>query len=74
MNPADRTASVCVGLSVIAANVCEQLMAELEACKASDLRRASVLLANLGREEAGKFLILIDIYRSPGSVQETVGG
>lgn len=40
-----------------------------EACNESSSFRAARLLRNVGREEAGKFLILIDAYRSPASDQ-----
>lgn len=56
------------GLQFIGANVVD-LARELEACSGARAYRASRLLYNIGREEAGKFLVLIDAYRSPSSDQ-----
>jgi hypothetical protein len=59
------------GLNAIAVNV-GRIAAELEICKSSGRSRASELLLNIGKEEAGKYLILIDSCRAPGSNQATV--
>ena len=60
-----RDALVVEGLLAIEANVA--VIADgMEACIKVDAFRADRMLHNLAREEAGKFLVLIDAYRSPG--------
>ena len=59
------------GLEAVAANV-SALATEIERCNVADARRASRLVANIGTEEAGKFLILLDVYRSPRSHAATI--
>ena len=70
LRAADRDRLVAEGLAAIAANV-SQIAGEMAKCAEFKSRRASRLLYNIGREEAGKFLALIDVYRSPGSSQAT---
>jgi len=59
------------GLAAIATNV-RRIAAELDVCVDAQAYRAAELLRNIGREKAGKFLILIDSCRSPGSPQATI--
>jgi AbiV family abortive infection protein len=59
------------GLAAIATNV-RHIAAELDVCVDAQAYRAAELLRNIGREEAGKFLILIDSSRAPGSDQATI--
>jgi hypothetical protein len=62
---------VVEGLEAIGANV-SALASEVERCDTADARRASRLVGNVGTEEAGKFLILLDAYRSPRSDAATI--
>lgn len=59
------------GLQTIGANVA-RLAEELEHCNEASAYRAARLVNNVGREEAGKFLVLIDAYRSPTASQATL--
>lgn len=59
------------GLAAIATNV-RSIAAELNVCVDAQAYRAATLLRNIGREEAGKFLVLIDTCRTPGSDQRTI--
>jgi hypothetical protein len=54
------------GLEAIAGNIA-RIAGELTACGGKDMVRATRLLRNVGQEEAGKFLILIDSCRAPHS-------
>jgi hypothetical protein len=65
----DRDALVVEGLQAIGRNV-SAISAELQACDDPVLSHAARLLRNVGREEAGKFLVLLDVYRAPGADQE----
>lgn len=59
------------GLLTIGENVAV-IAEEMESCNEAGAFRAARLLYNVGREEAGKFLILIDAYRAPHSDQVTI--
>lgn len=59
-----RAALVLEGLRLIASNV-TSLAQELDRCNEAQATRASRLAYNAGREEAGKFLILLDVWRAP---------
>src|ERR1039457_6349331 len=59
------------GLKAIAANV-SRITGELEVCNGARAYRAAELLTNVGKEEIGKFLILIDSCRAPESDQATI--
>lgn len=60
------------GLEVIGANIAA-IAAELEELGARPAtNRAARLLSNVGQEEAGKFLVLIDSCRSPSSDASTI--
>jgi AbiV family abortive infection protein len=59
------------GLAAIATNV-RSIAAELNVCVDAQAYRAAKLLRNISREEAGKFLVLIDSCRAPGSDQATI--
>lgn len=59
---------VVEGLKHIGSNVVN-LIEEMDRCAEARANRASQLLYNVGREEAGKFLILIDAYRTPSTEQ-----
>lgn len=52
------------GLYLIADNV-ERLALEVDQCDSAGACRAAELTYNAGREEAGKFLILADLFRAP---------
>ena len=68
---ADRADLVLEGLRAIAENV-GALASELKKCNEARALRAAELVYNAGREEAGKFLILIDVWRSPGAGQRVI--
>jgi hypothetical protein len=59
------------GLETIGANI-SRIAAELQVCNSAQASRAAGLLANVGKEEAGKFLILIDSCRAPESDQGAI--
>lgn len=59
------------GLNAVGNGV-ERIAAELKTCSASAAHKAAALMRNTGKEEAGKFLILIDPYRSPASRQKAI--
>lgn len=59
------------GLVAIAENVID-LAKDIERCRESDARRSAELTRNVLREEAGKFLILMDIPRAPRKKQALV--
>lgn len=69
--PGKRPSLVVDGLRAIGANVAK-LAEELEQCNEAKTFRAASLLYNVGREEAGKFLVLIDAYRAPDADQATI--
>ena len=69
--PPKRAALVVEGLLAIGANVAT-LAKELEQCNEASADRAARLVYNAAREEAGKFLILIDVYRAPAVDQPTI--
>lgn len=69
--PERRVSLVVEGLEAIGANVVK-LAAELEQCGEAGAYRAARLLYNVGREEAGKFLVLIDAYRAPDAEPATI--
>jgi AbiV family abortive infection protein len=56
------------GLNAIGANV-QRLAAEYDECVRSGSTRSAQLVRNVAREEAGKFLILIDAARCPTAAQ-----
>lgn len=62
---------VLEGLTAIGANV-SALSDELEKCNKARAFRSARLVCNAGREEAGKFLILIDAWRAPGAEQRAM--
>jgi len=64
LRPADRNTALAEGLELIAASV-EQVLAEVRLANAAGAHRAAHLMCNIGREEAGKFLALIDTARDP---------
>ncbi len=63
-----RSELVVEGLLAIEANIAA-ISGEMDACNKTDSFRAARMLYNIAREEAGKFLVLIDVYRSPDSHQ-----
>lgn len=71
LSKADRTRLAVEGLLNIGANVAS-LAKELEKCTSAGAFRAARLTYNVGREEAGKFLILIDAWRAPGAKQRVI--
>lgn len=68
---AKRVPLVVEGLAAIGANV-TNLAIDLEQCNEAKAYRAARLLHNVAREEAGKFLVLIDAYRAPAADQATL--
>jgi AbiV family abortive infection protein len=68
MGTAKRLPFLEAGLTAIGANV-QQLAAEHDECVRSGARRSAQLVRNVAREEAGKFLILIDAARCPAADQ-----
>lgn len=66
-----RAAMVVEGLEAIGENVA-RLASEIEACSDAKAFRAAQLAYNVSREEAGKFLALIDAYRVAAPTQETL--
>jgi AbiV family abortive infection protein len=71
VSPAARLPLVVQGLEAIGRNV-QRIAAQIEACDDAKAYGAARLMHNVGREEAGKFLILLDVYRSPASHPTTV--
>jgi len=69
LKPQRRAEVLCEGLTAIAANV-QSLTTEISNC--GDAARAGGLAFSVAREEAGKFLALLDVYRSPSSTAEVV--
>jgi AbiV family abortive infection protein len=59
------------GLEAVAANV-RRIAADRVICAEAGAHYAAELLRNLGREEAGKFLVLIDTCRAPASPPATI--
>jgi AbiV family abortive infection protein len=59
------------GLEAVAANV-RRIAAERVVCAEAGAHHAAELLRNLGREEAGKFLVLLDTCRAPASAPATI--
>lgn len=59
------------GLALIASNV-SRLAESLERCADVGAHPSARLTYNAGREEAGKFLALVDLYRAPQAGQGTV--
>lgn len=59
------------GLTLVASNV-SRLADSLELCVQAGAVASAHLTYNAGREEAGKFLALIDLYRAPSANQSTV--
>lgn len=66
-----RAELIAEGLHRIAENV-TRLANELKRCDAAGAHRAADLIYNVGREEAGKFLVLIDAFRAPNADQKTI--
>lgn len=64
----ERERLILEGLAAVGANVVA-IATELEVCNEARAFRAARLLHNVGREEAGKFLVLIDGWRSADSDQ-----
>ncbi len=62
---------VVEGLEAIGANVLS-LASELEKCESSEAFRAGRLVLNAAREEAGKFLVLLDVWRAPDAAQHVI--
>lgn len=71
LSPARRASLVVEGLVAIGDNVVT-LVEELEKCNAAGAYRSARLLRNVGREEAGKFLVLIDAWRAPDTDARTI--
>lgn len=67
----DRDALLIEGLEAIGSNV-SRLANEVEKCNEVKAYRAAGLTRNVAREEAGKFLVLVDLFRSPDSKQSAV--
>src|SRR6266550_9060606 len=59
------------GLDAVAANV-RRLAGERETCAEAGAHQAAELLRNVAREEAGKFLVLIDTCRAPVGDDATI--
>src|SRR5437588_7855023 len=59
------------GLEAIATNV-GRIASEMDIWTQAGAYRAAEMLRTLGREESGKFLILIDSCRAPDSDQATI--
>lgn len=66
MSAGARLPLVVQGLEAVGANVA-RIADQIETCDDAGAYGAARLIRNVGREEAGKFLILLDTYRSPGS-------
>ena len=66
-----RVEKVLEGLQATGANVLA-LTENLEKCNDARAFRAAQLVYNAGREEAGKFLILIDTWRAPSASQDQI--
>lgn len=64
VSPVRRAVLVVEGLDAIASNVAK-LVEDLEKCNVEGAYRAARMVRNVGREEAGKFLVLIDAWRAP---------
>lgn len=62
---------VLEGLHSLGENIAT-IAKELEVCNEARSSRAARLLHNVGKEEAGKFLLLIDAWRSPSSDQARI--
>jgi AbiV family abortive infection protein len=71
LSPARRASLVVEGLVGIGDNV-GRLVEELEKCNAAGAYRSARLLRNVGREEAGKFLVLIDAWRALDADAKTI--
>jgi hypothetical protein len=64
-----RDALIIEGLTAISCSI-NTIVSELESCEKAGTPRAGRLLRNVGFEEAGKFLILLDLYRCPNADQQ----
>lgn len=64
----NRDPLVVEGLTELAANVA-RLAEEIERCNKAHAFGGARLAYNAGREEAGKFLVLVDAYRAPDASQ-----
>lgn len=71
MSEAARLPLLLEGLAAIGANV-QRIAEQIEVCAKANAYGAGRLLRNVGNEEAGKFLILIDSCRSPNSSPKTL--
>ncbi len=71
MDKTKRAEFVVEGLKAVGANV-SAIADEIRGCSDAELSRAGTALANIAQEEAGKFLILMDAYRSPLSEETTL--
>lgn len=67
--PRRRWQMLSEGLELIAASI-EALLAEIHQANSAGAYRAGRLACNVAREEAGKFLVLIDAARDPNLTQE----
>jgi AbiV family abortive infection protein len=68
---AQRLPLLVEGLDAIAANL-HRISLERVTCTQAGAHHAAELLRNIGREEAGKFLVLIDTCRAPASDQAII--
>lgn len=67
--PAERWQLLADGLQLLAASI-EQLLEEIAQANTAGAYRAGHLACNVAREEAGKFLVLIDVARDRGSQKQ----
>lgn len=68
---AKRVPLVVEGLTAIGANIAK-LVEELEQCNEAEAYRSARLAHNVAREEAGKFLVLVDAYRASAKDQAMI--
>lgn len=71
MSRTKRDPMLAEGLVAIGENVIS-LASDIEKCREGDACRAASITRNVVREEAGKFLILMDIFRTPSTKQALV--
>lgn len=71
LNPRDRTEAILEGLELIAESVA-LMIDEIDRCAEAKAFRANRVMRNAGREEAGKFLLLLDLYRTASPSQKLV--
>jgi AbiV family abortive infection protein len=71
MSPSARIECTAIGLRHIAENVVRHTL-QADECASSGAFQVARLAQQIAREEAGKFLVLIDAFRGPGTSQATM--